>query len=107
MKVTEKKLARSIWEKLELGLGSGANFRILLHMIMHHNNSFTKYALVKATGIRTPSVNKQLKVLCELEWVKEYKFTPVTYQINMENNVVRHIHNLLINVKSINQLNEV
>jgi len=86
---------RSIWEELELGFGSGSKFRVLLHLALNPKEAFTKYALVKATGLRTPSVESQLKALLELNWVKEYPFTPRTYQINPANDTAKHITEFL------------
>ncbi|MBS7615028.1 hypothetical protein KEJ18_04780 [Candidatus Bathyarchaeota archaeon] len=90
---------RTIWEELEKGFGSGTKFRILLQMALNPNETFTKYALVKATGIRTPSVESQLKVLVKIGWIKEYSFTPKTYQINLENEVVKQIVELFQKIK--------
>ncbi len=80
---------RSIWEELELGLGSGKRFRVLVHLILNPNKAFTKYALTKVTGLRTPSIERRLKTLVDLGWVKENKFKPKTYQINLENEIVK------------------
>jgi len=82
---------QNIWRELELGFGGGSKFRVLLHLILNPKETFTKYALVKATGLRTPSVESHLKTLLELNWIKEYSFTPKTYQINLENEVVKYI----------------
>jgi len=90
---------RSIWQELELGFGGGSKFRVLLHLTLNPKETFTKYALVKATGLRTPSVESQLKTLLELNWVKEYPFTPKTYQINPENEAVKHITEFLQKAK--------
>ncbi len=79
----------SIWEELELGLGGGKKFRVLVHLIMNPEKAFTKYALAKATGLRTPSIERRLKTLVDLGWVKEFKFKPKTYQINLENETVK------------------
>lgn len=85
---------RNIWQELELGFGGGSKFRVLLHLALNPKETFTKYALVKATGLRTPSVESQLRTLRQLDWAKEYPFTPKTYQINPENETTRHIINL-------------
>ena len=90
---------RTIWEELELGFGGGGQFRVLLHLALNPKQVFTKYALVKATGLRTPSVNSQLKALVELNWVNEYPFTPKTYQINPESEVVKHLLEFFESVK--------
>jgi len=80
-----------IWGELERGLGGGSKFRVFLHLALYPKEAFTKYALVKATGLRTPSVEVQLEVLLELGWVKEYSFTPKTYQIDLENEIVKSL----------------
>jgi hypothetical protein len=86
-----KSKPQTVWEELELGLGGGGKFRVLLHLILNPKEAFTKYALVKATGLRTPSVESQLRILLKLGWVKEHSFTPRTYQINLENEVTARI----------------
>lgn len=90
---------RTIWEELELGFGGGRQFRVLLHLALNPAQVFTKYALVKATGLRTPSVDSQLKALLQLNWVKQYTFTPTTYQINLETEVVKHLLEFLEKAK--------
>ena len=96
-----KNKQRTIWDELEQGFGGGSKFRVLLHLLLNPNETFTKYALVKATGMRTPSVESQLKVLLKLGWVKEYTFTPKTYQINLENKVVYQISEVFEKIKYI------
>ncbi len=97
MKVKE----RSVWGELERGIGGGSKFRVLLHLAVNPQETFTKYALVKATGLRTPSVEGHLEVLLELGWVKEYSFTPKTYQINLENEVVKSLLEFLQRLRHI------
>ena len=80
---------RTIWEELELGLGGGKKFRVLVHLLLNPDKAFTKYALTKATGLRTPSIERRLKTLVDLGWVRENKFKPRTYQINLENEIVK------------------
>jgi hypothetical protein len=55
--------------------------------VLSNKKAFTKYALVKATGLRTPVVGKQLKILTSLGWVRKHSFTPPTYQINLKNHL--------------------
>ncbi|MEM3173899.1 MAG: hypothetical protein QXU02_03330, partial [Candidatus Bathyarchaeia archaeon] len=80
----EKKRIENIWEELELGLGGGKKLRVLIHLALNPDRAFTKYALAKYTGLRTPSVDRRLKILVDLGWVKENRFKPKTYQINTE-----------------------
>ena len=89
----------TVWEELEQALGGGGKFRVLLHLILNPKEAFTKYALVKATGLRTPSVESQLRILLKLGWVKEHNFTPKTYQINLENEVTVNIFDAFQKIK--------
>jgi hypothetical protein len=92
---------RTIWDELEQGFGGGSKFRILLELLLNQDEAFTKYALVKATGLRTPSVESQLKVLLNIGWIREYAFTPKTYQINLENEVVSQISEIFQKIRHI------
>jgi len=94
---------RNLWKKLEDGFGGGSKFRILLHLALHPEEAYTKYALVKATGLRTPSVGEQLKTLVEMGWVKEYPFMPKTYQINTNNEIVECFLEFLRKIKHIDR----
>ncbi|MEM1586716.1 MAG: hypothetical protein QXX99_00455 [Candidatus Bathyarchaeia archaeon] len=49
-----KEIRRGILEELELGFGGGKKFRVLVHLALNPDKAFTKYALAKATGLRTP-----------------------------------------------------
>jgi len=91
--------ARTVWEELESGLGGGSKFRVLLHLALNPKETFTRYALVRATGLRTPSVESQLEVLLELGWIKDYAFTPRTYQINLENELVKNVLELFQHIR--------
>jgi hypothetical protein len=73
-----------IWDDLEVGLGCGAQFRVLLHLVLKPEEAYTKYGLVKATGLRTPAVTQHLERLVELSWAKKHNSIPATYQINHE-----------------------
>ena len=90
-----------LWKELEVGLGCGSKFRVTTHMIMNHRETFTKYALVKATGLKTATVKKQLESLLDLDWIKKYPFEPVVYQANLDNEVVKHIRDFLQKLKPI------
>lgn len=97
MKTKEK----VIWNELELGFGGCSKFRVFLQFIINPKETFTRYALVKATGLRTPSVSKQLNILIDLGWIKEYHFTPKTYQINLKNKVVNNLLEFVNNIRYI------
>lgn len=70
-------------------------------MLLNPEETFTKYSLTKATGLKTQIVEDHLKVLVELGWVKKYPYTPTTYQVNLEDEVVKHLYNLFSKVKVI------
>lgn len=90
---------KDIWKELELGLGGSSKFRIILHLVLNHEEAFTKYAIVKSTGLKTKVVEEHLKKLVEIGWVKKYSFTPPSYQANMENRVVKQLHKFLSSVR--------
>jgi hypothetical protein len=96
-----KKKDENIWKKLEKGFGGGSKFRVLLHFILNPNKIHTKYALVKSTGLRAPSVNSQLNVLIQLGWIVEYAFTPKTYRINLDDDIVKEAYSFIYKIKSI------
>jgi hypothetical protein len=99
----------NIWKELELGLGSGAKFRILLSMILNPKTKFTKYLLVKWTGLRTPDVDKQLKLLRELGWIKEDLATPfsdTSYIVDLDNTSVKWLIELVSNLRCVKGTSE-
>jgi len=104
MSKREEKEVKSIWEELELGLGGGKKFRVLVHLALNPNKTFTRYALVKATGLRTPSIDRYLKTLVNLGWVKENKYKPKTYQINLDNEVIMALLDFFKEMISIRRL---
>jgi hypothetical protein len=60
MLTANNKRSRIVWDELETGLGSGAQFRVLLHLVLKPEEAYTKYGLVKATGLRTPAVTQSI-----------------------------------------------
>jgi hypothetical protein len=50
---TRENHSKDLWKDLEAGLGSKAQFRVLWHLILKPEEAYTKYGLVKATGLRT------------------------------------------------------
>jgi len=94
---------RSLLKELEDGFGGRGRFRVLLHLALHPDKAYTKYALVKATGVRTTTVGRQLKILAEMNWVKEYPLTPKTYQINKDHELVKCFLEFLRKIKSLDQ----
>ncbi|MEM1582550.1 MAG: hypothetical protein QXK89_08595 [Candidatus Bathyarchaeia archaeon] len=79
------------WEDVETGLGSVGRLRILKKMIEKPNEYFSKYALERATGLKPIDVRRDIEVLLNLGWIKEYGYDPKRYKINFENEVVKVI----------------
>jgi len=90
---------RNAWEEVEQGLGSVGKLRILRAMLEKSNEAFTKYGLEKATKLKPVDVRTNLRTLVRLGWVKEYPYQPVTYKINLENEVVKHFSKFFQEIK--------
>ncbi|MFB0502240.1 MAG: hypothetical protein ACETWE_00200 [Candidatus Bathyarchaeia archaeon] len=91
---------REMLRDLEMGF-DGSKIRIIAHLVLDSEDSFTKYALVKASGLKTSEVTRQLETLLELGWVRKHLGSRVeTYQANLEKPVVNWILDLLRNVKN-------
>ena len=101
MLIANNKRPRVVWDDLEVGLGCGAQFRVLLHLVLKPEEAFTKYGLVKATGLRTPAVTQHLERLVELSWAKKHNSSPATYQVNLENETAKLIHDLICCLKGV------
>jgi len=97
----DRKRLRNIWDEVEAGLGSGAQFRVLLHLALKPEEAYTRYSLVKATGLRTPAVTEHLERLLELGWIRKQESSAATYQIDPENGVVRLIYELFCELKRV------
>ena len=90
----------NIWKELEQGFGT-SKIRIIKHLILNPQKTFTKYALVKATGLRTSSVQKHLIILLRIGWIRKHSFKPISYEANLQNRIVKEIHNLFQDVRTI------
>ncbi|MEM2889082.1 MAG: MarR family transcriptional regulator [Candidatus Bathyarchaeia archaeon] len=90
---------KTVFDELEAGLGCGAQFRVLLHLALHPDEAFTAYGLVRATGLRTPDVNEQLRRLVELGWAERHGSSPAMYRLRLENEVVQLIRGFLLELK--------
>jgi hypothetical protein len=44
-------------------------------------------------------VDRRLKTLIDLGWIKENEFKPKTYQINLENEIVRDLMDFLYKIR--------
>lgn len=81
----------SVWDDVEAGLGSPGRIRILRALLKKPGECFTKYALERLTGLKPVDIRRDLSVLVGLGWVKENPYDPKTYEINMDNEVVKVI----------------
>lgn len=93
------KRQRNTWEEAEKALGSMGKLKILCLMLENPNEAFTKYRLEKTTGLKPVAVRTNLKVLIELEWVKEFSYKPKTYKINLENRAVQSFSKFFQDIK--------
>jgi hypothetical protein len=74
----------------------GSKVRIIAHLVLDFADSFTKYALVKASGLKISEVTRQLEALLEFGWIRKHLGPRAeTYQANLENPVVNCILDLL------------
>jgi len=69
---------------VEEALGSLGRLKILRILAARGFPSYTRYGLEKATGLKPMAVRRHLKVLVELGLVKEFRLTPMVYQIDYE-----------------------
>ncbi len=85
MGVDQDAIRREITE----ALGSVGRFRIIAELAKDPNESFTKYTILKGTGLKRVDVKSNLERLVSIGWVKEYKSIYPKYQINPENKRVQ------------------
>jgi len=95
----ESSQCRVGWKEVEIGLGSIGRLRILREMIEKSDEYFTKYTLEKKTGLKPVDVRSNLKILLDLNWVKEYAYDPKTYKVDMDNEAVRLIAEFFRKIK--------
>lgn len=72
------------WGEVENGLGSAGRIRILRILTEHPNRQYTKYALKRKTGLSAKELQRQIQMLVEIGWVKEYPHEPKTYKANLK-----------------------
>jgi len=95
----ESSQCRVGWKEVEIGLGSIGRLRILREMIEKSDEYFTKYTLERKTGLKPVDVRSNLKILTDLDWVKEYAYDPKTYKVDMDNEAVRLIAEFFRKIK--------
>ncbi len=79
---------KAVREAIESGLCTRGRLRILRVLAEKPNELFTKYALEKETGLRSPELKTDLRILLKLGWITEFDYTPKKYQINMNSGAV-------------------
>lgn len=77
------------WDEVENGLGSAGRIRILRILTEHPNRQYTKYALKRKTGLNSRELQRQIQMLVEIGWVKEYPHEPRTYKANLKKTPVK------------------
>lgn len=90
-----------VWDEVEAGLGSVGKIRILRVMFEKPNQVFTKYGLQRNAWLKPVNVRSDLKTLVEIGWVKEHQYDPKTYELNMENPVVKHLHDFFKQISTL------
>ena len=83
---------KSVRQEIEKGLGTIGRIRILAELATKPNSSFTKYALIKGTGLKRSDLKSNLTVLVSIKWVKEYKAVCPRYQIDVGNPIVQLLY---------------
>lgn len=56
--------------------------------------------LLRPPGLEHHSIDRCLKTLVEIGWVKENKYRPKTYQINLENETVKTLMEFLQKIRA-------
>jgi hypothetical protein len=90
-----------VWREVEAGLGSVGKIRILRVMFEKPSQVFTKYGLERNTGLKPVDVRSDLKALIKIGWVKEHQYDPKTYEVNMENPVVKQLYEFFKHVRRV------
>lgn len=80
---------RETRQKIETGLGTIGRIKIMAELAKKPNGSFTKYALLKGTGLKRSDLKENLRQLITIDWIKEYKSIYPAYQINLVNPTVQ------------------
>lgn len=68
-------MAEDVKKRLEMGICSPGRLRIIAYLANPEKKPLSKYQLEKMTGVRSRSLNSDLSVLMQLNWVKELKIS--------------------------------
>ena len=83
---------RDIKKEINKGIGTIGRIRILAELAKEPNESFTRYALQKSTGLKRNDLKENLKHLLLIKWIKEYSAIYLKYQINLDNSNVKLLY---------------
>jgi hypothetical protein len=78
--------------EIEEGLGTIGRIKVMAELAKEPNESFTKYSLLKGTGLKRSDLNENLRHLTYINWVKELRAIHPMYQINLDNPIVRLLY---------------
>jgi len=78
--------------EIEEGLATIGRIKVMAELAKKPNESLTKYAILKGTGLKRSDVSENLKHLTSINWVKEHKMIHVRYQINLDNPTVKLLY---------------
>ncbi|MEM2921094.1 MAG: hypothetical protein QXF26_02115 [Candidatus Bathyarchaeia archaeon] len=81
--------------EIEEGLATIGRIKVLAELAKKPNESLSKYALMRGTGLKSRDLNANLKHLLNINWVKERRAIHPRYQINLDNSTVRLFYGFL------------
>jgi len=81
--------------EIEEGLATIGRIKVLAELAKKPSESYTKYAILKGTGLKRKDVSENLKHLVRINWVKEHRMVHPRYQINLDDQTVRLLYRFL------------
>jgi len=87
--------------ELENGLGSLGKLRILWLLCQQPSEAFTRYQLGKVLPLSAGDLRNDLGALVKLGWVKELRYQPAKYRINLENDHMRFLNEFFKRVQGL------
>lgn len=83
---------RPLPPELQEGLGSMGKLRIIWFLSQQPTEAFTRYQLGKVLPLSPSDLKSDLKALVKLGWVRELRYQPTKYRLNMENDHIRFLN---------------
>lgn len=81
-------------EELEVILGRLMYLKVIKELAKAEE-PLTKYKIIMRTGLKATDVNRILKNLIKINWVKELDYTPRRYMLNFDKPLVKDFINFL------------